>query len=271
MPSIHRDGVALAYDRIDGAGQPLVFIHGWCCDRSYFAPQVEHFAGLGHAVLAPDLRGHGESDAPEGAYSMQVLADDVACLCGELGVRRSVVIGHSMGGIVAFDLADRYPELVAGLVMIDSAVFRPDASRAALPAFLERLKGPDSVASLQDYVGRFLILPTDDAERRARILAAMPQTPRQAMVGALQGMYDWDPTEAAGHRLPPCLFIASNGRPLCDIGRFLAMVPGLMFGQTVGSGHFCQFEVPDQVNAMLSRFLAILPALPPLEAVSRSG
>ena len=115
------------------------------------------------------------------------------------------------------------------------------------------------------------ILPTDDAERKARILAAMPLTPRHAMVGALQGMYDWDPDEAGGKPLPPGLFIASNGRPLCDLERFRAMVPGLMLGQTVGSGHFCPLEVPDQVNAMLSRYLAILPALPPLEAVIRTG
>jgi hypothetical protein len=86
----------------------------------------------------------------------------------------------------------------------------------------------------------------------------MPKTPRHAMVGALQGMYDWDPTEAAGRALPQCLFIASNGRPLCDLGRFAAMVPGLMLGQTVGSGHFCQLEVPDQVNAMLGRFVSIV-------------
>jgi pimeloyl-ACP methyl ester carboxylesterase len=255
MPFISRDGVTLAYDIVEGSGRPLVFIHGWCCDRTYFAPQVAYFAGLGHAVLALDLRGHGESDAPEGPYSMQVLADDVAWMCRALGVGDAVVVGHSMGGIVAFDLAVRYPELAAGVVMIDSAVTRPEASRAGLPAFIERLRGPDRVPAVQDYVRRVLFQPTDDASRCDAILAAMAKAPAHVMIGALQGMYDWDPTAGAGKALPPMLFIANSGKPLSDLARLQALVPGLMMGQVVGSGHFCTLEVPDQVNAMVGRFV----------------
>lgn len=268
MPSISRDGVALAYDWIDGSGRPLVLIHGWCCDRTYFAPQVAHFSALGHAVLAPDLRGHGESDAPDGPYGMQVLADDVAGLCLSLGVENVAVVGHSMGGIVAFDMAVRFPGLVAGIAMIDSAVTRPEASRAGLPAFIERLKGPDRVAAVQDYVSRVLFQPTDDAARKARILAAMAKAVPHVMVGALQGMYDFDPTEAVGRPLPPALFIANSGSPLSDLPRLQALVPGLMRGQVVGSGHFCTLEVPHQVNAMLERFVALLT---PTDAATRTG
>jgi pimeloyl-ACP methyl ester carboxylesterase len=100
-----RDGVALRYELRDGTRRPIVLLHGWCCDHTYFAPQFEHFSDNGHMVLALDLRGHGESDAPEQAYSMQLFADDVAWLVGELGIELPVVIGHSMGGVVAFQLA----------------------------------------------------------------------------------------------------------------------------------------------------------------------
>lgn len=56
-------GVRLAYD-VAGAGDPpMVFVHGWCCDRSYFAPQITHFSAS-HAVATMDLRGHGDSDRP---------------------------------------------------------------------------------------------------------------------------------------------------------------------------------------------------------------
>lgn len=258
MPSLSRDGVSLAYERIDGARQPLVFVHGWCCDRSYVAPQVAHFAGLGHAVLAVDLRGHGESGAPAGDYTIPTFADDVAWLCREVGVEGAVVVGHSMGGIVAFDLALRHPLHAAGVVMIDSAVVRPEASHAGLPAFIERLKGPDAAAAIQDYAARVLFQPTDDPGRKDRILRAMVRTPPHVVVSALQGMYDWDAAaEVAGRPLPPSLFIANTGKPLSDLPRLLALVPGLMVGQVVGSGHFCTLEVPDQVNAMLARFVAL--------------
>ncbi len=250
--------VKLAYDKVDGDRQPLVFIHGWCCDRGYVAPQADYFARAGHAVLSPDLRGHGASDAPAGSYAMRVLADDVASLCRETGIARPVVVGHSMGGIVAFDLGVRYPDLAAGVVMIDSAVARPERSRAALPAFIERLRGPDAVALVQDYVRRALFLPTDDAARQARILAAMAKTPNHVVVGALQGMYDFDPAEAAGVALPPALFVSTNGPPLCDLARLAALVPGLMTAQTAGSGHFAPLEVPDQINAMIARFVTLV-------------
>jgi len=258
MPSISRDGVALAYDKVDGRGRAIILIHGWCCDRTYLAPQAAYLAGRGHAVLSVDLRGHGESDAPEGPYSMQVLADDVAWLCGKLGVAGAVVVGHSMGGIVAFDLAVRCPELAAAVLMIDSAVTRPEASRAGLPAFIERLKGPDRISAVQDYVRRVLFQPTDDAARCAAILDAMAKAQGHVMVGALQGMYDWDPTEAQDRALPPMLFIANSGKPLSDLARLEALAPGLMRGRVVGSGHFCTLEVPDQVNAMVARFVEVV-------------
>jgi pimeloyl-ACP methyl ester carboxylesterase len=256
-----RDGVALRYRRADGDLVPIVLVHGWCCDHSYFAPQFEHFAGRGHTVVAVDLRGHGESDQPEQAYSMQVFADDLAWLADDLGLGHPVFVGHSMGGVAAFDLAVRHPWLPAGVVMIDSPVVRPEASRARMPAFLERLRGPDYRTAIADYVEQVLFLPTDDPRRKADVLARMPETARHVMVAALEGLRDFDPEEAAGRVLAPSLYIAADDRPLSDMPRFFALAPDMLFGQTVGSGHFCQLEVPEQVNAMIERFLAILPSL----------
>lgn len=261
MQTVSRDGVALRYELRDGARRPLVLVHGWCCDHTYFAPQLEHFSGRGHAVLALDLRGHGESDAPEQEYSMRVFADDVAWLVGELGLERPVLVGHSMGGVVAFQLAIDRPELPAAIVMIDSPVTRPDASRANLPAFLDALRGPDYREAIVSYVDGVLFLPTDDADRKAEILAKMPETARHVMISALEGMRDFNPDEAEAKVLAPSLYIAADDAPLSDFPHLFRIAPGMVFGQTVGSGHFCQLEVPEQVNAMLERFLGVLPTL----------
>jgi len=77
--SVSVAGIRLVYDTAGAGDPPMIFIHGWCCDRSFFAPQLAHFAA-GHAVAAMDLRGHGDSGRPEprpGVYDMDVLADDV--------------------------------------------------------------------------------------------------------------------------------------------------------------------------------------------------
>jgi pimeloyl-ACP methyl ester carboxylesterase len=249
--------VALRYERADGEGVPVILVHGWCCDHTFLAPQFEHFTERGHTVIAVDLRGHGTSDKPEQAYSMPVFADDLAWLTAELGLANPVVVGHSMGGVAAFELAVRHPGLASAIVMIDAAVTRPEASRARMPAFLETLKTGDYRAAVSAYIEQALFLASDDPGRRAAILAKMLGAERHVMIAALQGMYDFDPAEAAGRTLAPSLYIASNARPLSDMPRLLGLAPQTLFGQTVGSGHFCQLEVPDQVNAMLDQFLRV--------------
>src|SRR5215510_5628760 len=77
--SVSVAGVRLAYDAAGAGDPPMIFVHGWACDRSYFAPQFRHFAAR-HAVAAVDLRGHGDSSRPApapGVYDIDVLAGDV--------------------------------------------------------------------------------------------------------------------------------------------------------------------------------------------------
>ncbi len=104
MATIVHKGVKLVYDD-QGAGKPaFVFIHGWTCDRSFFAPQAEHFARH-HRVISLDLRGHGESDKPQGAYPISAYVDDIAHVIGELKLGKVVAVGHSMGGITVHEFA----------------------------------------------------------------------------------------------------------------------------------------------------------------------
>jgi pimeloyl-ACP methyl ester carboxylesterase len=259
---LERDGVALFYEEAGDGEPPVLLVHGWCCDHAYFAPQFGHFAERGHRVVAVDLRGHGRSDKPRQQYAMQVFADDLAWMCERLDLAKPVVVGHSMGGIVAFDLAARYPDLPSAVVMLDAAVVLPFAARAAIPAFLEQLRGPDYRHVLRGYVDRALFIPTDDQERKLRILESMSSAPQHVMVSAFEGLRDYDPTEAEGAPTIPGVYIAADEfQPRSDMARFHEMFPDVLYGKTVGSGHFCQLEVPDQINAMIDRFLAV--ALPP--------
>src|SRR6478672_9493501 len=100
----------LGYDTA-GAGEPaLLFLHGWCGDRSFFAPQFDYFAPS-HRVVAVDLPAHGESAVPE-EYSIDAFARSVAEMADELRLGRSVVFGHSIGAMVALALSNLAPDLV---------------------------------------------------------------------------------------------------------------------------------------------------------------
>ena len=220
-------------------------------------PQFEHFAGRGRRVVAVDLRGHGESDKPRQAYTIGAFSDDLAWICGRLGLAHPVVIGHSMGGITAFDLAARYPELPSAIVMLDAAIVLPAGAREAIPKLPEALRGPGYREALREYVVDSLFIPTDDPERKGRILERMSAAPQHVMVSAMEGLRDYD-AAAAGRPPAPGLYIAADeAKSRSDMTAFHEMFPEILYGKTVGSGHFCQLEVPDQVNAMVERFLAV--------------
>lgn len=100
-------------------GDPLLLIHGFPLGSAMWRPQVES-PPPGWRVIAPDLRGFGNSPAPAGPVTMDSMADDLAALLAGLGVSSAVVCGLSMGGYVAFALLRRHPSLVRGLVLCDT-------------------------------------------------------------------------------------------------------------------------------------------------------
>src|SRR5690606_14663713 len=99
--------------------EAMVFVHGWCCNHTYFASQFQRFSE-DFRVIAVDLRGHGRSDKPEETYTIQGFADDVAWMCESLGVASAILVGHSMGGLITLILAASHPSLVRGAVFVDA-------------------------------------------------------------------------------------------------------------------------------------------------------
>jgi|DewCreStandDraft_2_1066082.scaffolds.fasta_scaffold00195_78 pimeloyl-ACP methyl ester carboxylesterase len=253
-----RDGVRLCYDE-DGTGDPpVLLVHGWCCDHTYFAPQFEHFRRE-HRTVAVDLRGHGQSDKPEQDYTIAGFADDLAWLCRELGLSKPVVIGHSMGGVIAVELARRHADLPAAVVALDAPLAPPPGRRERSLRLIEALRGPHYREAQREFVAQVLFLSTDDAQRKARIVDAMSSAPQHVMAGAYAARYAWDGETALKACRVPLLSIAA-AVPLTDPARLRELCPHAVTGQTVGAGHFLQLEVPEQVNAMIDRFLRI--ALP---------
>jgi pimeloyl-ACP methyl ester carboxylesterase len=173
--AIIRDGIALAYEETGAGTPPVLLVHGWGCDHSFLAPQAEHFS-RNHRVVSVDLRGHGASDAPRQEYTVARFADDLGFLCDRLDLHEAVVVGHSMGGNIALELAARRPDLTAAVAIIDSVAFPPPALLEALRPLADALRGPGYVEALHAAVSP-LFLPVDDPGRKARILTAMERRP----------------------------------------------------------------------------------------------
>src|SRR5262245_15113231 len=140
MPTMVHQGITLAYEDRGAGKSAFVFVHGWTCDHTFFAPQAEHFARR-HRVVSVDLRGHGASDKPQGPYPIAAYADDLAYLIEQLGLGPVVAVGHSSGGMTVVQLAAVHPDRVAAVVMVDPAPFVfPPERRASLEAMVAAIE-----------------------------------------------------------------------------------------------------------------------------------
>ena len=118
MAEIVNDGVRIDYDAV-GHGQPLVLLHGWSCDRSWFSqPGYVEDLARDHRVVNMDLRGHGASDKPHepSAYGVDLLTNDVLAVADAEGLDRFAIWGMSYGGWIAWMTAAAAPERVVAII-----------------------------------------------------------------------------------------------------------------------------------------------------------
>jgi pimeloyl-ACP methyl ester carboxylesterase len=252
LPYAELEGVSLYYERA-GSGDPeLLFVHGWCCDHTAFGPQFAHFAQA-HTVTALDLRGSGRSSAAEG-YQIADFTNDLARFCSAVGIVTPVVVGHSLGGMIAVELAAQHPSLLRGLVLVDPGPIDP------LPETLERFRS----------VAHKLAAPDGEDFRRAFVhdmgardegLAnwigeLMCGAPLPVATDVMRGVVAWNGVAAFAQCAVPTLLLRPDLYDDMEDFRMRSVKPDMEVGITVGAGHFHQLEVPDQVNGMIERFLA---------------
>ena len=115
MPLAKLNGININY-KVEGQGEPLVMIMGFTANRSNWMPQIPFFKRF-YRVITFDNRGVGKSDKPRGPYSTKMMADDTVRLMDHLGVEKAHIMGVSMGGMIAQELAINYPQRVMKLVL----------------------------------------------------------------------------------------------------------------------------------------------------------
>ena len=253
MPTITHQGIKLAYDS-KGTGRPaFVVVHGWTCNRSFFAAQAKHFARK-HRVVSLDLRGHGESDKPPGAYPIAAYVEDIAFLIGQLRLGKVVAVGHSMGGITVLELGASHPDKVAGIVMVDPAplVF-PHELKTGFEAIVASIEAGNQEPRRQ-LIANNLFLKTSDKRLVKSVLKVMMAAPSHVAASAMKGILAFDGPGVAARCQVPALHLAATP-PLNPPHLMSQSMPDVVNGWTVGAGHFNMMAVPDQVNAMIESFL----------------
>ena len=132
------NGVRLHYRETLGEGGPLLCLHGITSNARAWDGLALELAPEYH-VLAPDLRGRGDSDKPSEGYGLATHVADAVALLDHLGVARTVVIGHSLGALIGMTFAATHPDRVSRLVLVDHGVNTPPGTIEALRPFWARL------------------------------------------------------------------------------------------------------------------------------------
>ncbi|MGZ6709138.1 MAG: GNAT family N-acetyltransferase [Solirubrobacteraceae bacterium] len=246
----------LAHDDA-GAGAAVVLIHGHPFDRTMWAPQLAAL-GAGFRVIAPDLRGYGESPAAP-AVTMRELADDVEALLDGLGIEQAAVVGLSMGGLVAMELATANPARWRKLALVaTTAEPIDDDERAARHAMADAIAagGMDPQA---DAMGPRLFGPGAPDDLRARIDRMMRANNPVGAVAALRGRAarpDYRPGLAA---LEIPVFVCTGTEDTWSTAAvtqtILDRVPGATVLSLPGVGHLPNLEATAEFNAALAAFL----------------
>ncbi|MFL6256210.1 MAG: alpha/beta fold hydrolase [Pyrinomonadaceae bacterium] len=259
-------GIEMAYDDTGGKGAALVLLHGFPFDRSMWRGQAAALGGE-FRVVAPDLRGMGETPLGNGAVTMEVLAEDVSALLGELNLGRVVMGGLSMGGYVAFEFVRKFPERVRALVLADT---RPQADteegRRAREENAQRALKEGMVPIVESMLPKLLAAETRErgGEVLERVREMMLGTSPEGAAAALRAM--------AGRRnqaelLPsikvPTLIIVGDEdsiTPPSDAEAMSAKIEGSRLFIIESAGHLSNVERPEEFNRALVEFLRALPA-----------
>jgi len=245
---------------VRGTGTPVALVHGFPLDRGLWRGVGRGLRGA--LVMAPDLRGCGASPLGTAPVSIVRYADDLALLLEALGLNSAVVCGLSMGGYVALDLVRRRPELVRGLVLMDTrAESDSEEGRRGRDELAETVRREGVAALVERLASRLLApqtltgVPRVVAELRRMIL----RQPLEGVIAALHSMRDRaDSSSLLSHIAVPTLVMAGADDQLIPAATARALaeqIPGAQFTLVAGAGHLPPLEQSRATAEILSRFI----------------
>ena len=264
MPRALINGAQLAWEAA-GEGPALVLLHPNPFDHTIWRYQIARFS-LWFQVLATDLRGYGRSERTT-ECSIRTMSDDVAGLLDHLGIAQAIVVGLSVGGIIAQEFAVDHPDRLRALVVAGCA-----ASGADIRDFMDaRIEGYGTQPLAEYYLAHLRALTAPDfpgTRMGAYLLETFrekaPTLRKEPLVAIYRGIKAWSVTERLAEVRVPSLYIAGEHDPARATTRAASrLVPGAVFHEIPGAGHACCLEAPDEFDRRVLDFLRAHRLLPP--------
>ncbi len=252
-------GVRLRYaEQGDAAGPAVILLHGYS-DSWFSWSRVMPLIPARYHVIAPDFRGHGDSDKPESGYATRDLVGDVLALMDTLGLERATIVGHSMGSFVAQQVAVTAPRRVKRLVLVGSApAFRTMSGVDEFAAAVYALEDPVSEQFAREFQVSTIHQPIP-AEFLDTAVATSLRLPARVWHGIMTGMLATPPApELAGLGIPTLILSGDRDAVFTTPAQqaLIAQLPEARSSIYAETGHAPHWERPERFAGELVGFLA---------------
>jgi len=257
VPTLQANGVELFYETA-GDGPPVLLIHGLGSSTRDWECQIAEMA-QSFQVITFDVRGHGRSGRPAGPYSVAQFAKDaVALLCG-LGATPAHVVGLSMGGMIAFQIAVDTPEAVRSLVIVNSGpamILNKLSQRAMiwLRFAIVRLFGMRTLARM---IARSVFPELEQQELRDKFVRRLAGNDPRAYLDSLRAIIGWSVAERIPAIQCPVLVVSSDQdyTPVEWKRAYAAQIPGARVEVLQHSRHVAPMDRPKEFNHLVLEFI----------------
>ncbi len=251
----------IAIDRC-GSGMPVVFLHGIGGNRRNWTDQLRS-VGARHLAVAWDARGYGDSEEVEGPRAFPDFAADLLRVLDQLGAEKAVIVGLSMGGLIATDFHERHGERVRALVLCDTSPgLRKHMSPEEIERFLDARRKPllegKTPADIAPALARDLVSPRTPPERVALLVDSLSRLRAESYLKTIEAVTRWNRAyDLSAIRVPTLVIVGEDDRLTPpDVGRRLAdAIPGAGLAVIPAAGHLSNIEAPTAFDAALLPFL----------------
>ena len=246
------NGAKIHYQSYGQGSDAFVLVHGWSSNLTAWGYQIPELAKRGR-VIALDLPGHGQSDKPQVAYTMDHFAAAIDAVMKDAKVERAVLLGHSMGTPVVRQFYRNYPKKTLAIVIVDGAL-RPFGDKALRDQFMNTFRGPNYKEAGEPMFKQMAGMVS--AEDYSRILESFQNTPQHVLVSAMESMNNDGLYGTDKINVPVLAILAKSPFWPADTEQFLrSLAPDLEYVMWEGVDHFLHQEKRKEFNDAVISFV----------------
>lgn len=255
MENVRCEGSNICYSD-QGKGDVIVLLHGFCGSAEYWEKVIPGLVKH-YRVIAPDLRGHGASEAPLGAYTIEQMADDVLALLNMLEIQECYLLGHSLGGYITLSFAQRHASRLKGFGLIHSTGY-PDSEEAKENRLRSvSLIQNEGIFAFVDQLVPGLFAPGAATQLVERAKEIGYKTPPQGAAGAALAMRERPDRRdvISATALPVLLVAGAEDSKVAPEQTFTSDNRNITKVTLEGVGHMSMFEAPERLVQSIKDFI----------------